>query len=381
MGKRTGTCMRAAAPRSWSGRVTARTLSQRLTLALAWLAALSVLVHAEPKPDPQNLGVREIEIKTSPILSFDRSNAQKRTFGRLTFLGGLTLTSAQKSFGGWSGLAIEPGGKGIVAVSDAGLWMTARLIYEEGRLAGIEAARIGPLKALSGRPLRRERDRDAEAVELISGNLANGSLLIAFEQNHRIGRFDIGRNGVSAPRSYVRPPKRSGRMSALKGYEATTVLTKGRYRGSLLAIAERKHDGNGHHTGWLWSSGKANPFSLTDIGGFDITGVAVLPDGDLLILERRFTWLEGVRMRLRRVALRDLKPGADIDGVVLLEATMAQDIDNMEGIAVHQDSRGNAIITLISDDNFNRLYQRTIMLQFRLDADGKSAKARQAQQR
>jgi hypothetical protein len=376
MGKRAGTYMRVPALRSWGGRLTARTLIKRLALALAGIVALNVLAHAEPKPDPRNLGVREIEIKTSPILYFDRSNAQKRTFGRLTFLGGLTLTSAEKSFGGWSGLAIEPGGKGIVAVSDAGLWMTARLVYQQGRPVGIEEARIGPLKALSGEPLHRERDRDAEAVELVSGTLTNGSLLIAFEQNHRIGRFDIDRNGVSAPHSYVRPPKRSGRMSALKGYEAVTVLTKGPYRGSLLAIAERKHDGNGHHTGWLWSSGKANAFSLTDIGGFDITGVAILPDGDLLVLERRFTWLEGVKMRLRRIALRDLKPGADIEGDVLLEATMAQDIDNMEGIAVHQDSRGNAIITLISDDNFNRLFQRSILLQFRLDADRKSAETR-----
>jgi hypothetical protein len=38
----------------------------------------------------------------------------------------------------------------------------------------------------------------------------------------------------------------------------------------------------------------------------------------------------------------------------------------MEGVAVHRGERGETIITLISDDNFNHLLQRTILLQFSL---------------
>ena len=41
-------------------------------------------------------------------------------------------------------------------------------------------------------------------------------------------------------------------------------------------------------------------------------------------------------------------------------------IDNMEGIAVHKDERGT-VVTIISDDNFNRSIQDTVMFQFRLD--------------
>ncbi|KUO58329.1 MAG: hypothetical protein APF80_15095 [Alphaproteobacteria bacterium BRH_c36] len=348
-----------------------------LAAVLAGTFAVVDRSTAEPKPDPRGLGVREISVTATPIPTFDRTDSSRHKFGKLTFLGGLRLSSPEKSFGGWSGLAIDPDGRGLIAVSDAGLWMTARLGHEDGRPATFGDVRTGPLKALSGSPLGRERDRDAEAVELVAGTSNNGKLLIAFEQNHRIGRFDIGPDGVAPPTSYIRPDRSSGTMDGLKGFEAMTLLTKGRYRDSVIAIAERLHDSNGDHTGWFWTGSTANAFTLTDIDGYDITGMAELPGGDLVLLERRFNWLEGVKMRLRRVALAELKPGAKIEGEVLLEATMAQDIDNMEGLAIHQDHAGSAILTLISDDNFNQLFQRTILLQFKMQAgEGEQAVVR-----
>ncbi len=327
---------------------------------------MPVALVAEPKPNPQKLSVQSFDIAAYPITTFDRTNPLRTVFGKLTFVGGLTLSSKDKSFGGWSGLTVDADGKGFVAVSDAGLWMTGQFTYKDGVLSGLSKTRGGPLKALSGTNLRRERDRDAEAVEFISGTAERGRVFIAFEQNHRVGRFDIGKRGLSAPQSYVRPNRSKGRMSSLKGFEAITVLKRGRYRGAILAVAERQHDRKGRHTGWIFNGDKGRSFTLTDIGGYDITGAAVMPEGDVILVERRFKWLEGVKMRLRRLEAKTIRPGAHLEGEVLLEATMAQDIDNMEGVAVHRDAKGDAIITVISDDNFNRLFQRTIVLQFRL---------------
>ncbi len=61
-----------------------------------------------------------------------------------------------------------------------------------------------------------------------------------------------------------------------------------------------------------------------------LTAAASLQDGTLLLLERRFTLLEGVRMRLRRIEASDIKPGALLDGEVLIEADLSDEIDNME---------------------------------------------------
>ena len=83
------------------------------------------------------------------------------------------------------------------------------------------------------------------------------------------------------------------------------------------------------------------------------------------MLERRFSYSEGIKMRIRRIAAKDLKPGALISGEVLLEANDSLNIDNMEAIAVHRGASGETVLTLISDDNFSAL-QRTLIMQFAL---------------
>ena len=41
----------------------------------------------------------------------------------------------------------------------------------------------------------------------------------------------------------------------------------------------------------------------------------------------------------------------------------------MEGLAVHRGARGETVVSLISDDNFNHFLQRTIFLQFALASE------------
>jgi hypothetical protein len=96
-------------------------------------------------------------------------------------------------------------------------------------------------------------------------------------------------------------------------------------------------------------------FSIKRIDEFDISDAALLPEGDLT----------GIAMRIRRIALAGIRPGALVDGPVLIEANMGHQIDNMEGLAVHRGAAGETVLTLISDDNFSPL-QRTVLLQFTL---------------
>ena len=324
------------------------------------------VMSAISKPSPRHLKTAYIPVSASRIASFDKLNASRRTFGALEFIGGLTLKSKAENFGGWSGIALDRDGRRLIAVSDGGTWLTARLDYVDGKPSALSKVRMGPLKALNNSTLRRNRDRDAEAVALVGGTVQRGKLLIAFEQNHRIGRFDISERGLSAPKSYLRPARNAPRMNSMKGFEAVTVLKAGSLKGAVVAISERMHDANGNHTGWIWIRGKARPFKIVDVGGFDVTDSAALPGGGMLLLERRFRWTEGVKMRIRYVSAQALRPGAKIKGHVLMEADLAQQIDNMEGIAVHEGRKGETIVTLISDDNFNRFLQRTVLLQFRL---------------
>jgi hypothetical protein len=83
------------------------------------------------------------------------------------------------------------------------------------------------------------------------------------------------------------------------------------------------------------------------------------------VLERRFRYSEGVKMRIRRIAESEPKRGCLIEGETLLEADYNLNIDNMEGIAAHRVVSGETILTLISDDNFS-LLQRTLLMRFAL---------------
>jgi hypothetical protein len=313
-----------------------------------------------------------IEIGARPIDAFQRGRPDVKRFGDLEFRGGLVLTSPSPHFGGWSGLVMAADGSALLSVSDVGSWLTADVVYDGTRPTGLARGRIGPLLAVGGRPLRDKREQDAESVTLLEGTLARGTVLIGFERVHRIGRFEILDREVRAPSGYLKLPPEARRMPANQGIEALAVVQAGPLKGSVVAFAERFTRGSGYHTGWIWTKGEPQAIHLRDIDGFNITDAAGLPDGGLLVLERYFRWTEGIKMRLRRILLGELVPGARLDGLTLLEADNAYDIDNMEGLAVHRGPRGETVVSLISDDNFNRFLQRNVFLQFTLIDDARS---------
>jgi len=350
--------------------LTVKAILLRRILAASVCTVLAIaggLALAQAKPFSNATTVDDITVTARPITSFDRGDSHRRRFGKLTWRGGLVLNSRSPHFGGWSGLAVDADGKRILAVSDAGTWMRADIVYDGDQPVGLAAARIGPLRTRAGEALSRDRDRDAEAVALVNGTLMDGELLIAFERNHRIGRFAIGPDGVAPPARYLSLPAAAKKMRSNKGVEAVSVLRGGPYKGSLVAFPERLRSRAGNPVGWLWVKGRPQEVEIATGGDYDVTDIEPLSDGSLLVLERRYRRDEGVKARLRLIRQDELRPGARMRGEVLLDATMAQEIDNMEGLAAHKDASGKIVVTLISDDNFNRFLQRTVLLQFSLD--------------
>ena len=135
--------------------------------------------------------------------------------------------------------------------------------------------------------------------------------------------------------------------------------------GQLIAVTERSLDAQGNHRSYVLDGDKVTRFSVLRSDEFDVSDCAILPPADLLLLERRFSYSRGLALRIRRVPLGLIKPGALIDGKPLIVADLAYQIDNMEGISAHTNAAGETILTLISDDNFSVL-QRNLLLQFAL---------------
>jgi hypothetical protein len=345
--------------------VSARGLSRRGAARLAFVALLVVsLVHAPTapaQPPPAPGGGIAIEVAARPIEAFQPAESGQVQFGRLRFRGGIELTSPFKEFGGLSGLRMDADGRRFVALTDKGFWFTGRLAYDGSRPAGIADARMAPMLGPDGRPLAARGWYDTEALAA-----DGGTLYVAIERVHRIVKFDYARAGVLARAEAVPAPPALHSLPNNRGIEGLIFVPKGLpLAGALIAFSERGLDRAGNLAAFLIGGPKPGAFSVRRTEDFDISDAALLPSGDLLILERRFSWASGVAIRMRRIALSSIAPGALVDGPVLLFADLGYQVDNMEALAVHRAPDGETVLTLLSDDNFSPI-QRTLLLQFTL---------------
>ena len=161
-------------------------------------------------------------------------------------------------------------------------------------------------------------------------------------------------------------PPAARKLPFNKGLEALVVVPKGLpLAGTLIAISERGLDADGNIIGFLIGGKTPGQFSIRRTDNFDVSDAVLLPSGDLLVLERKFSWLGGIGIRIRRIPLTSLAPGAVVDGPTIFEADLGNEIDNMEGIDAHVTPEGDTVLTLVSDDNFSMI-QRNLLLQFTL---------------
>jgi hypothetical protein len=328
-----------------------------LVLVLLWIAP-----PASGQKPAVPAGPVSIQVQASPIAGFQARDPQRRQFGMLEFRGGLELRSTYGDFGGISSIRMEADGQRFLAVTDRGNWLSGRLLYSGTAPAGMADVVIAPILASDGRPITTRRWYDSEAL-----TVEDGKAYVALERVHRILWFDYGRDGLLARGQPLRVPPEFKQLPSNKGIEGLVVVPKGMPNaGALLAISERGLDAAGNTLGFLVGGPNAGSFAIVRRDDdFDVTDAALTPRGDLLILERSFSLLRGVGMRIRRIALDSVRPGAVVDGPVVVQADNGFQIDNMEGLSVHRGPAGETVLTLVSDDNFSRL-QRTLLLQFTL---------------
>ena len=304
----------------------------------------------------------EIELFTSSV-PLNYENRDQRTIGSLVYRGGLKLSADDDRFGGFSALLISDDGRRLLAASDKGVWFSAALFYDpEGNLSGAGAARLASITGSDGKPLLgRYRDAEALAQDM------DGAVLLAFEQHHRILRFpppvEINADVLAASLpKLVAVPKELNEFNGNAALEGLATLADG----NLLLLTEGLDNERAGKPGWVLRDGApAKRFEFQRAANFRPTGAARLPDGDILVLERRFTLIGGVAALLKRVPQERISRDARLEGIELARLLSPLTVDNMEGLAARRDNTGRTIIYLISDDNYSML-QRTLLLMFEL---------------
>ncbi len=304
-----------------------------------------------------------IAVKARPIASFEPRDRSHVRFGSLEYRSGLVLTSSFPGFGGLSGIRLEAKGERFIALSDKGSWFTGRILYSGRVMVGLDDVEAAPMLGPDGRPLTARGWYDSESIAL------DGSLVyVGLERVNQVLRFDFS-NGFTSARGEVVPmPPAVKKLPNNKGLEALVFVPKGLpLAGTLIAMSERGLDRDGNLIAFLVGGPSPGQFSIRRTENFDISDAVLLPSGDLLVLERKFSLVAGVGIRIRRIPLAAITPGVLVDGPAIFNADLGQEIDNMEGIDAHVTEEGDTVLTMVSDDNFS-LIQRTLLLQFTLVA-------------
>jgi hypothetical protein len=312
--------------------------------AMSAIARAQTAVQQPPKPiRPDEHSVTapvSIEVNARPVPAFDTRDRSHVRFGSLEYRSGLVLTSG---------------------ISDKGSWFTGRIVYKGREMTGLDDVEASPLLGPDGKPITARGWFDTESIALDGSNV-----YVGLERVNQLLRFDFAKGFTRSLGEVVPLPPAARRLPYNRGLEALVMVPKGfALAGTLIAISERGLDARGNIIGFLIGGKTPGQFGVRRTDDFDVSDAVLLPSGDLLLLERKFSWLGGVGIRIRRVALASVVPGAVIDGPAIFNADLGNEIDNMEGIDAHVTGEGDTVLTLISDDNFSMI-QRNLLLQFTL---------------
>jgi hypothetical protein len=311
-------------------------------------------------PPPGPVGAQDLPLQISSTgLPFRIDDPQAAEVGKLKWRGGIAMKASSRNFGGWSDLHVWPDGKTLTSISDEGSWFTASIDYDRaGNLAGLTGQKIGSLRGLDGNVLSGKQWTDAEGMAL----MPDGSWIVSFEHHHRIWRYqtlDSTPTAIVTPQDFTRQPNNGG-------VETLTALADGR----IIAISEEYTVKAGFNVGWIGTPDGSNRyrwdhFDYATIPAFHPTAIRQLPDGSFAVLERAFDPIRGIRCRVLRFPASQLKPEGTVSPEELARLASPYAVDNLEGLSVTVGSRGETLLWLISDDNFNPV-QRNILLLFEL---------------
>lgn len=280
-------------------------------------------------------------------VALDHRDPKTKRVGGLVYLGGWSVRTNDFRFGGIS--AMHVGEREILAISDAG----SLFRFTRPDRPGAGMARIDPLPDGPGSAIRKS-DRDAEAMVV-----QHNHIWIGFERSNAIWRYV--RKTMQSEAAATPAAMRKWRANS--GSEAMLRLRDGRF----LVFSE----GNkaGATSEMLLFRGDPATAKATAVKllyrppeGYRITDAALLPDGRLLFLNRRFAWLEGFSAKIGVGRLP--RAGEALSGAELAHLQAPTAVDNMEALSVTQEG-GRTIVWIASDDNFNPL-QRTLLLKFAL---------------
>ncbi len=163
---------------------------------------------------------------------------------------------------------------------------------------------------------RRPADRRARWFDSESIALDGAYVYIGLERVNQVLRFDFSKGFARSRGEVVPMPPAVKRLPFNKGAGGAGRGPEGHGARGHADRALRARPRCGGQSGRVpGRRAFARQFSVRRTNSFDISDAVLLPAGDLLVLERKFSLVQGVGIRIRRIPLAAVAPGAVVDGL------------------------------------------------------------------
>ncbi|MDV3459003.1 esterase-like activity of phytase family protein [Sphingomonas sp. HF-S4] len=283
----------------------------------------------------------------------DRTDPARTRLGALTYLGGVKLTSRDPAFGGFSSMRVV--GDEFTLLSDGGNVVRFRMGADfrpfNIRFSDLSGPGTGLIK----------RHRDSESL---TWDPASGRTWVGFENRNAIWRYDAD---LAQPQRIAHPAAMADWPIA-GGPEAMVRLRDGAF---LVFGETARPKGRPNARIVLRFAGdpteKGRPperLAYVPPANYDPTDAAELPDGRLLVLNRRLSLSGLFTAKLELVDLRVLA-GSVVRGRELASFERPVQHDNFEALAVTREG-ADTIVWIAADDN-GEFWEDSLLLKFRLE--------------
>lgn len=297
--------------------------------------------------------------------SFSEAVKPGETFMGIQLLGSLKL--AKDRVNGLnarelSGLAWDEDEQILYAVSDDGYLIHLSPIFKNEFLSGVDLINAFPLRDAKSNILEGEAS-DAESLAILNSNngiQGDSILAISLEFPPRIQKYRP--NGYFISEIYI--PEYLSKQSYYSDHDSTLDALAYHSEYGFLTAPQRplKNSEAGVFTIYSTEGEKWNYAPLNNNDSVTL-GLEVLPNGNLLVLERvHSSVFKPTVYALRNLQLNHINGDTNkIEEIVHFNSREGWLIDNFESITKHKDNK----YFMVSDDNENA-FQKTLLIYFKI---------------
>ncbi len=263
-----------------------------------------------------------------------------------------------------SGLSWDTDEKILYAVGDEGRLYHLNLVIEGSNIKSVRVIADYPFLDKQGKPLGKKwRDTEGLSSRYHHNSIAGDTeLVVSFEGKSRVVRYTPKGAYIAEVRLPSKLWNKKNYQSKNKGLESVTVHPVE----GIITAAEFPLKGKIESLQTLYaSSGKWWDFTMSLAKKSAVTGLEVLPNGNILALERAWAGIGNpFVITLTEVLLNECKSGTECEVKELISMSSSDGwmLDNFEGLAHYRDN----LYLMVSDDN-DKKFQTTVLVLFSIE--------------